>query len=332
MPAFVAIAALLVLAVPAFVLRPLWRQAPVSTTALGALMVLASIALYRMLGTPAALDPANEAAPKTLGDAITQLETALARDPAQVEGWRLLGRAYASQQQSAKSRDAYVHAAQLAPDQPDVLVEAAEASALADPGHRFDARSVAWLQHALALQPRQQRARWFLGIAQRQAGHPAEAARTWEPLLSQVDPRTAEPLRTQVNIARSEAGLPPLAPAAAAPDLKVSVKLDPALAARVRLDGNASVFVIARVPNGPPMPVAVEKHGVGELPFTATLDDSDGPMPTQALSSQSEVEVLARLSASGNAIPQPGDLSSRPVRVKLPASGTVELTIAADAR
>jgi cytochrome c-type biogenesis protein CcmH len=332
MTAFVAIAALLVIAVLALVLRPLWRHAPVPTAGLAAVLVLACVGLYRLLGTPAALDPTNLATPKTLDDAVAQLEAALARDPSQVEGWRLLGRSYASEQQLAKARDAYAHAAKLAPDRPDVLVEAAEASALAAPGHRFDAQAVAWLQHALDVQPTQQRARWFLGIAQRQAGKPADAARTWEPLLSQVDPGTAEPLRTQVNIARSEAGLPPLVASATAPGLKVSVRLDTALAARVRLDGNASVFVIARVPNGPPMPVAVEKHGVSELPFTATLDDSDGPMPTRKLSSQSQVEVLARLSTSGNAMPQPGDLSSPPRVVELPAGGTVELTIGAGHR
>ena len=291
--------------------------------------MLACVGLYRLLGAPAAMDPANLAAPKTLDDAVAQLEAALTRDPGQVEGWRLLGRAYGSQQQLAKAREAYAHAAKLAPDQPDVLVEAAEASALAAPEHRFDAQAVAWLQHALDVQPRQQRARWFLGIARRQAGKPADAARIWEPLLSQVDARTAEPLRTQVNAARKEAGLPPLTAPASAPGLAVSVRLDPELAARMRLDGNASIFVIARVPNGPPMPVAVEKHGVTELPFTATLDDSDGPMPTQRLSSQSQVEVLARLSKSGNAMPQADDLSSPAVLVKLPANGTVELTIGA---
>lgn len=329
MTAFVAIAALLVIAVLAVVLRPLWRQAPISTGVLAGVLVLACVGLYRLLGTPAAMNPANLAAPKTLDDAVAQLEAALTRDPAQVEGWRLLGRAYTSQQQLAKARDAYAHAAKLAPDQPDVLVEAAEASALAAPEHRFDAQAVAWLQHALDVQPRQQRARWFLGIARRQAGKPADAARIWEPLLSQVDARTAEPLRTQVNAARKEAGLPPLTAPASAPGLAVSVRLDPELAARMRLDGNASIFVIARVPNGPPMPVAVEKHGVTELPFTATLDDSDGPMPTQRLSSQSQVEVLARLSKSGNAMPQADDLSSPAVLVKLPANGTVELTIGA---
>jgi cytochrome c-type biogenesis protein CcmH len=332
MTAFAAIAALLAVIVLALVLRPLWRGAPVPTLVLGAFLAATCAGLYLLLGTPAALDPLQQRAPATLDEAIAQLESALTRDPSQLEGWRLLGHAYASAQQPAKARDAYARAAALAPDQPDVLVEAAEARALAAPQHRFDPQAVAWLQHALAIQPTQQRARWFLGIAQRQAGKPAEAAETWAPLLAAVDSRTADPLRVQIDAARQEAGLPPLAAPAAAPGLKVTVKLDPKLAARIRLRGDASVFVIARVPNGPPMPVAVEKHGVQELPFTATLDDSDGPMPMQKLSALKDVEVIARLSQSGNAIPQPGDLQSAPVRVHLPTEHAIELTIGADAR
>src|SRR5690606_28539589 len=125
-------------------------------------------------------------------------------------------------------------------------------------------------------------ARWFLGIAQRQAGDAAAAARTWEPLLAQVDPATAAPLRQQIDLAREEAGLPPLpgAPAAAGsgPAVQVRVSLDPALAERVRLDGNAAVFVVARAPGGSPVPVGAEKHAVSELPFRTTLDDGDSLM------------------------------------------------------
>jgi len=333
---FAVIAALLAILVLSVVLRPLWRLAPLSTAALGAFALLAFVGLYRMLGTPAALDDAQVRPPTTVTDAIAQLEVALARDPRQPEGWRLLGRAYAADQQWEKSRDAYGRAATLAPNDPDVLVEAAESSALADPRRRFDEKSVGLLRHALELQPQQQRARWFLGIAQRQAGDSAEAAATWAPLLSQVDAKTAEPLREQINNARAEAGLSPLAaPTAQSPQegsLQVRVQLDPGFAARARLRGDASIFVIARMPNGPPMPIAVEKHSLQELPFTATLDDSDGPMPTRKLSALQDVEVLARLSASGNAMRQPDDIESLPVHVRLPARDVVTLTIGGAAR
>ena len=328
---FVVIATVLALLMLALVLRPLWQERPAPAIVAIAVLAMLALDLYRLVGTPAALEPAVRQVPVTLPDAIAQLEAELQRDPRQVEGWRLLGRAYAGAKQLAKARDAYAYAARLAPGDPDILVEAAEARALAAPQRIFDPQAVALLQHALQVQPRHQRARWFLGIAMRQAGKPAVAANTWEPLLAQVDARTAAPLRAQIDAARGEAGLPPLPPAAPATTnatlLRVQVRLDPELAARVRLRADASVFVIARAPGGPPMPLAVEKHGVQELPFTASLDDGDSPMPTQKLSAMQEVEMVARLSTSGNAIPQAGDLESQPLRVKLPASEPLVLTI-----
>lgn len=335
MTVFVIAAAVLALGTLAYVLRPLWATRtsgrPLAGAALVAVLAMTTALLYALVGTPNALDPAQRAAPQTLAEAVTQLEAELERDPNQVEGLRLLGRSYAALERRADARDAFARAIKLAPDDPDLLVEAAEARAMANAGNRFDADAVALLRAALALQPMHQRGRWFLGIAQRQAGQPAEAAKTWEPLLAVVEPATAATLRPQIDAARQEAGLPPL-PAAAAPApgpnaLTLTVALDPDFAARVRLRGDTTVFVIARVPGGPPMPVAVEKHPLSSLPLTVTLDDADSLMPTQKLSALKEIEVFARLSASGDATRQDGDIESAPVRVALPASAPVALTI-----
>lgn len=329
---FLAVALALALAVLAVLLRPLWREARGVALAIGALVLVSTGLLYRIVGTPDALDPAALRAPETIGEAIAQLERSLARDPGQKEGWMLLGMAYQRQGELAKSRDAYARAARLAPADPDALTEAAQSRALAALDRRFDAEAVAMLQAALKTSPDHQRARWFLGVAQRQAGDDAAAAATWEPLLGALQGGTADTLRSEVNAARAAAGLAPLAPSAPAATadtgaLQVKVALDPDFAARVRLNGNAQVFVIARQPGGPPMPVAVERHGVADLPFTATLDDADSPMPTLKLSQLREVELVARLSASGNAMKQDGDVESAPVRVVLPAKDPVTLRI-----
>ena len=328
MQVFAALAALLTLAILALALAPLWRAQRGAAVAISAFVAGAAIGLYALLGTPAALDPALREAPRTVDDAIARLQGELQRDPAQPDGWRLLGRVLAEQGKFEPSRDAFARAAILRPDDPDTLAEAAEARAKADPQHRFDPQAVAMLEHALQRDPRHQRSRWFLGIAKRQAGDAAGAAATWEPLLAEVDPTTAAALRPQLDAARKDAGLPPLPrPTPAAGTLTVAVKLDPGFASRVRLRGDAQVFVVAREPGGAPMPVAVEKHAVSELPFTATLDDADSPMPTRKLSQLHEVELVARLSASGNAMPQDGDIESAPVRVALPAREPVELVI-----
>jgi cytochrome c-type biogenesis protein CcmH len=327
---FVACATLVVLGTLGWVLGPLWRTHRGMLVAAIATLGVATGLLYGVVGTPAALDPAQRDLPATLDEAVARLEAELRRDPNQVDGLRLLARAYLQQQQPARANDAYTRALRLAPDDADLLAESAEARAATHPQRRLDDEAVARLQAALKVQPMHQRARWFLGIAQRQRGQHTEAARTWEPLLAVVNASTAAALRPQVDAARADAGLPPLpaspaAPGAApSPALRVRVAVDASLAQRMP---DASVFVIARVPGGPPMPVAVEKHPLSALPDIVILDDADSPMPTQKLSSLKEVEVFARLSRSGDATPQQGDVTSKPQRIALPAAAPVELQL-----
>lgn len=332
------LAALFAAGVAALVLWPLHgagRRLPW----MGAVLALgiAGTALYTLVGTPQAVAPASAAAgPASLREGIAELEAALQRDPQRADGWALLGRSQVALGDTVKAAEAFSRAVALAPDDAGVLVEAAEARAQADAGKQFDDQALAWLQHAQALAPQAERAAWLLGIAQRQRGQDAQAAATWEALLPRLEPGAARALREQIAVARSKAGLPALPDHGAAANaevgggLRIQLSIDPALAERIRAAPQASVFVIARVPGGPPMPVAVEKHPAGRLPQLITLDDADSPMPTSRLSSLQEVEVLARFSVSGNASRQPGDVDSAPVRVRLPRAAPVQLVLGRD--
>lgn len=327
---FLAIAIPVSLLVLALVLRPLWRQSRPLAVALGGSGAFIAIALYWLLGTPLALDPAMRRAPATLDEAATQLQARLARDPANADAWRVLARIYASEGERDKAADAAGRAATLSPNDPDVLVAAAEARAMAAPEHRFDAQGMAWLDAAIARNPHHQRALWFKGIAQRQAGRDAEAAATWETLLPLVDAKAAAVLDPQIDAARAAAKLPPRARSAAIESgngLHVRVALGKGFDA-AKLDPATPVFVIVRRVGGPPMPVAVEKHALAELPLDVVLDDRDSPMPTARLSSLKSVEVLARISRSGSATRGDGDIETPPVRVDLPAKAPVELEFA----
>ncbi|NDK38616.1 cytochrome C biogenesis protein [Pseudoxanthomonas gei] len=330
MTPFVVSAVVLSLVVLLLVLWPLWRDSRALVIGGVLALGLATFALYSVTGTPSAINQVVAPAP-SLDEALADLRAELKRNPALPEGWQLLGKTLASEGRLAESSEAFAEAVKHLPDDPNLLVEAAQARLYAAPDRKLDAQALAWVQHALAVQPGHQRATWLLGIAQRQQGKPADAAKTWEPLLAQVDPATAATLRVQINAARADAGMPSLADAAPAPAstnaLTVKVALDPDFASRVRLRGDTTVFIIARLPGGPPMPVAAEKHALQDLPLTVTLDDGDSPMPTQKLSALKEVEVIARLSASGDPMRQEGDIESAPVRTALPASGTVELVL-----
>ena len=145
MAVFVALAALSVLATFAWVLHPLWRQRPLPALAAIAALAIATGLLYRLVGTPAALDPAQREMPKTMDEAITRLEAELQRDPNQVDGLRLLARAYLQQEQPAKARDTYARAVKLAPDDADLLTEAAEVE--------FAHRHAGVEEHAARLRP-----------------------------------------------------------------------------------------------------------------------------------------------------------------------------------
>jgi cytochrome c-type biogenesis protein CcmH len=331
LPILAALAAALVAALVLWPLRSAGRRVPfiAMVLAIGA----AAGALYLLVGTPqAAVQIAGSREPSTLRDGVAELQQALARDPQRADGWALLGRSQLALGKLAEANAAYARALQLAPDEPAVLVEAAQARAQANPGKQFDDTALQWLRHAQQIAPDSDRAGWLIGIALRQRGQDAEAAATWEALLPRLDPPAATALREQIAIAREKAGVAaaataPVAAASSRQGLIVTVALDPAFAARATLPGDASVFVIARVPGGPPMPVAVEKHALGDLPLRVTLDDADSPMPTQPLSALQEVEVFARVSASGQANRQQGDIDSPLVRVRLPHDGPVPLVI-----
>lgn len=82
-----------------------------------------------------------------------------------------------------------------------------------------------------------------------------------------------------------------------------------------------TVFVVARPPTGSRMPLAALRVQVKDLPLHFTLDDSMGMSPTVKLSTAGKVIVSARISKSGNAIPEKGDLSGETAPVAVGAKG-----------
>jgi cytochrome c-type biogenesis protein CcmH len=318
----------------ALLLPPLWRGARRSAFAVALVLPLAAVLLYAQIGTPLALDPLHRDAPATLDQAVDALALRMRMQPDSLEGWVLLARSRKAQQRYPEARDAYTQALRIVPNDPGLMVEMAETITLDDPQHRIQGDALALLQHAQRVDPRNQRALWFLGIAAYQQQHYAEAATTWEPLLTLAPESTLPALRKQIDEARTRAGLPPLpAETAAAPEpatpgpalLTAHVDISPAL--RAKLAPTDLLFVFARAPNGPPMPFAVKRIPAKDFPITITLADADGPMPTMRLSQQTTVAVQARVSHSGDALPQSGDFEATPLTATVGAKQPLQLTI-----
>jgi cytochrome c-type biogenesis protein CcmH len=279
--------------------------------------------------------------------AIAGLAAKLKQQPDDAQGWALLGRAYAATNRADEARDAFRQAHQHAPDDADVAVEYAQALALAAPDHKLQGEPRALLEGVLAKDARNQRALWLLGISDYQNADYASAIARWKVLLPMLQPDSdvARSVRSEIADAEARrdgreppqpeaapdeaqqvaANAPAEAPAANAPKLTVTVALDPKL--KAQLDPEATLFVFARAASGPPMPLAIQRLKAGQLPATVTLDDSMSMTPAMKLSKFPQVVVGARVSKSGNAMPQSGDLQTLSQPLDSNRSEPVALTI-----
>ncbi|MCU0970846.1 MAG: c-type cytochrome biogenesis protein CcmI [Gammaproteobacteria bacterium] len=140
-----------------------------------------------------------------------------------------------------------------------------------------------------------------------------------------ASPPTAASTTPQAPATTASAAPQAQAPAPAAPQLVVNVSLAPALQGRVAADD--TVFVFARATSGPAMPVAAVRLTAAQLPASVTLDDSHAVMPMARLSQFPEVRVEARVSKTGNAIAQPGDIKGEIAGITVSGSQPVSVTI-----
>lgn len=125
--------------------------------------------------------------------------------------------------------------------------------------------------------------------------------------------------------ASQNASAPAAAEAAQAIRIAVEVTLDPKL--RDKAPAGASLFVFARAANGPPMPLAVQRLSVADLPAKVVLTEEMGMLPNMKLSQFPQVVVGARISASGNPKAQSGDLQTLSAPLDVNSKAAVVLVI-----
>ncbi len=276
-----------------------------------------------------------------MGDmrALTErLAAKLAEEPENAQGWLLLGRSYSMQERYAESAAAFAKAYALLGDQVELLGEYAEVLILAaDGGNSPEADRL--IARALALDPNDARSLWLAGVSAVRVGDKEGAIRHWRHLLKQLpeDERMRELVVQRLSELEGNDGWEvieppaaaepvPSAPSVAAPTagLPLQVSIDPALAEG--LDPDTTLFIFARSP-GQRMPLAIQRHRVGDLPLTTTLSDADLMTPGQSLADHAQLELVARTSASGSAMPQPGDREGVTQVDLTRAAGSVQIRI-----
>jgi cytochrome c-type biogenesis protein CcmH len=357
MSAFVVVVALMVFGAIALVSYPLLKALPAAVKgepaakraaplafALAVGILLGAIGLYAKLNNfpwdnpvSAAPLPAGHDAMGTsasMSQVTASLESRLASNPNDLEGWRMLGRTYLVGGNAAKAAQAYEKAAALAP-QKDMTLELDLAEALVltdDPAVQPRARAI--VDAALLVDASNQKALWYRGVMAARSGDTETAKTSWTALLAANPP--AE-IRGIIESQLKELGVE--VPAGAAPStaagamgggmgagpvggdaapegrtIRISVKVDPALAARVK--PGTALFVAAREPGIPGPPIAATRITTDELPATVVLSDANTMIEGRDLSSVNDVEIVARVAFGGSAVTASGDLIGRAVQKK----------------
>ena len=271
-------------------------------------------------------------------DAIADLENKLKQDPENLEGWRMLGRSYLVSKNYEGAVEAYAKANELANgSNPDVLVSYGEAKGFAA-NNTFDESSMQLFTKALKIDPNNERGLWYAGLTSYQLGDYPTSVNYLETLLQnvpndQVEVKSA--LIKYLNDAKQKAGIEitsvenDSSVSQAQSNSKSSITVNVTLSDELLKNyvNSDTLFIYARAMNGPKMPLALVKMTAGDLPTTVTLDDSVSMMPSLTLSSMEQVEVIARISKSGQAVKQSGDLLGSAKSVKTDQSETVNIVI-----
>jgi len=247
----------------------------------------------------------------SLDYAMDNLVKRVRSDPDDAKAWELLGRAYMGLNRYSDAAIAFRHLYELEPNKPDVMVAYAEAIAM-NQGDDLKGQPTQLLAQALQRDPANRKALWLTGIGLYRDGQYAEAIKTWKRLRAQYSAGSNAATFLQKNIDRAvaaEKAAATAAPVAAGASVKVRVTLDPKLAGKV--GPNTTVFVFAKAVQGPPMPLAIKRLQVKDLPVTVTLDDSLSMAPVARISKFKRVMLSARVSNSGRALPESGDLEGQ---------------------
>lgn len=310
---------------------------------------LVAVALYAVLGSPAALAPGAtraqaEPTPADVEAMVAKLAERMEKQPPgrieDLEGWVMLGRSYAVLQRYPEASRAFARAIELAPDDAQLLVDQADVLAMAH-GQSLQGEPQRLIDRALQIDPKNPKALALAGSAAFERKDYAAAVAYWERArpFAAADSEFARGLDGSIAEARALGGITgapgsavggnatgeagaasggtaavaggaaQATAAGAGASVRGRVALAPELASRVA--PTDTVFVFARAAEGPRMPLAIVKRPASDLPFDFTLDDAQAMAPELKLSAHPQVIVGVRVSKTGDAMPKSGDLEGQ---------------------
>ena len=324
---------------------------------LAAMVALAGYGLYFNLGAfdqqeqfqtmrfaPDELQRAqNSAENRDINAIISQLYEKLKNSPDNIDGWMLLSRSAMNIENYSLAAEGY---AIVIAGLEKVGQDASKAYGLLAQAYYFDgegklsARVEKTLDQAFAIDTNESNSLGLLAIHAFESEHYVEAATLWERLLAATPDHPARAsIEAGISRAKGFAGIASEAPSPAslpvsenvsetqANEAEIIVRVDISPELKARSHANDTVFIFARSESGPPMPLAASRHSVSALPLTVVLNDQMAMGPMAKLSQVNTVNVVARVSKSGQPIAQTGDFQGRATEVSVFGAESVDIVI-----
>ena len=288
-------------------------------------IILISSGLYFSLGDFVRVAERSAEQPVTqegVEKMVAEFAAKMEKDPSNLEGWAMLARSYRIMGRNQDAAKAYARAGNFIDSDPQLLADYADVLA-ANANGSFVGKPLQLINQALKLDPNNLMALWLSGTVSYNSGNYKAAVKTWEKLVNQMPPDTddARAIQGSITEARFKGGLAPSVPSApAASSAKViSGTIELSADLKSKMKPGDTVLVIARKP-GERMPVAVLRVPAADFPMSFVLNDALAMNPSAPLSQLSEASVEVRISKTGMAKPEVGDLISSAKTIKVGAN------------
>jgi cytochrome c-type biogenesis protein CcmH len=248
---------------------------------------------------------------------VAAIEARLVNQPDNAQYWYLLGR-YASQIGDYKAAQrGFRQVYQRSPSEPGNASALAQAIFLSN-GNQLTEEVSFLTERALEVDPKDTTALGLAGINAFEQQDFAAAARHWGRAIKLTPEGTAGRQALMSGVARAlkeakargqdlAAGSHTSAKSEGEPH-NWSVRVQLSVAADLSVPADATLFVYARAYQGSPMPLVVTRLPVGQFPATITLNETMAMTSTDRLLSGGPIELVARISQSGQVSAQAGDL------------------------
>ena len=243
---------------------------------------------------------------------LKRVERRLLDDPNNSDDWLMLANSYVVLKRYPEAIRAFENLYRLKGDDPSLLFRYADVLAMANSGI-FAGKPSELIKKALQLDPQNTMGLWLAGLVAYEEGEVKKAINYWENVLPKLEIGSEEEknIRKYIEFAKENNNISiqnngSITQEKIEYSLKLSIELSPNF---TNINKNKAVFIYAKPINSPNnMPIIVLRKTVADLPLLVEMNDSMSMLPSNKLSDYKSVQVLARISNSGNAKSEKGDL------------------------